>query len=235
MNRRTFIRLSLQAGALAAFQLTLGCNGGKSPSATVSLAPLPYAENALEPYMSARTLSFHYGQHHRAYVETTNRLVAGTALAGKPLAEIIARTRDRKESAAIFNNAAQVYNHEFFWQSMDPGGGGAPQGVVAEKINSAFGSHEQFGRAFSEAAGGWFGSGWIWLVADEGALKILCTANADTPADRDLTPLLTLDLWEHAYYLDYQNRRREYIEAFLEHLINWERAAELLGAGPQTA
>jgi len=229
------MRLSLQAGALAALQWTLGCNGGTSTSATVSLAPLPYAENALEPYLSARTLSFHYGQHHRAYVETTNRLVAGTALAGKPLADIIAKTRDRKESAAIFNNAAQVYNHEVFWNSMAPGGGGPPQGAVAEMINSAFGGYEQFGRAFAEAAGTWFGSGWIWLVADEGALKILCTANADTPAGRDLTPLLTLDLWEHAYYLDYQNRRREYIDAFLGHLINWKRAAELLDTGPKTA
>lgn len=236
MNRRDFIRMSLQAGALAALQMTAGCKFGGPPGpTTLTLAPLPYAENALEPHISARTVSFHYGRHQRDYVAAVNRIAAGTRLAGAPLEEIIARTRGREGEAALFNNAAQVYNHEFYWKGLTPGGGGAPQGILADMIKDSFGSHEGFRRRFTEAAGSWFGSGWIWLTAEKGALAIACSANAETPLGQGPVPLLTLDLWEHAYYLDRQNRRGEYIEAFLKHLVNWEHAAKLLAAGPKAA
>ena len=149
--------------------------------------------------------------------------------------EIIAKTRGEQKNTKLFDNAAQVYNHQLYWHSMAPGGGGAPQGVLADMITESFGSYEGFYRKFSEAAGSWFGSGWIWLVSRQGGPEnSSCSANADTPLGQGPVPLLTLDLWEHAYYLDYQNRRGEYVDTFLKHLINWEHAAGLLDAGPKT-
>jgi Fe-Mn family superoxide dismutase len=189
------------------------------------LPALPYAENALEPYYSAKTISFHHGKHHKAYVDNLNKLVAGTDLEGKSLEEIILASAGNPQRAGIFNNAAQIWNHTFFWHSMKPGGGGKPQGEVASKLEQAFGSYEKFTEQFKAAAVSRFGSGWAWLVADGGALKIVSTANADTPMTSRQTALLTVDVWEHAYYLDYQNRRPDFVQAFLDHLVSWDFVA----------
>jgi len=189
---------------------------------------LPYSAKALEPYMSARTLSFHHGRHHRAYVDACNRLIAGTDLADAPLETIIRRTAGAADRIAIFNNAAQAWNHAFFWRSMRPKGGGKPQGRLLELIEKSFGSYEAFREAFLDAATSQFGSGWAWLALDGDRLRVVKTSNADTPIIRGQTPLLVCDVWEHAYYLDYQNRRRDFVEAFLDHLANWEFAATQL-------
>lgn len=190
--------------------------------------PLPYPDNALEPWMSAKTISFHYGKHHKTYVDNCNNLIKGTALAGKSLEEIIKAVSGKADQAAIFNNSAQAWNHSFFWKSMKSNGGGAPTGVLAQKIAAAFGDLEGFKKQFSEAAMTQFGSGWAWLVIDGDALKIVKTGNADTPMARGLRTLLTIDVWEHAYYLDYQNRRKDFVQAFLDHLVNWDFAAQQL-------
>ncbi|MFB2881767.1 superoxide dismutase [Floridanema aerugineum] len=187
--------------------------------------PLPYADNALEPYMSANTFSFHYGKHHAAYVTNLNKLIEGTELADKPLEEIVV-TSFKEGKTPIFNNAGQVWNHNFFWQSMKPGGGGTPSGVLADKINADFGSFDKFKEEFKNAAATQFGSGWAWLVVDNGTLKVTKTPNAENPVVHGQTPLLTLDVWEHAYYLDYQNLRPKFIDTFLESLVNWDFAAE---------
>lgn len=197
-------------------------------SSAFTLPPLPYAQDALEPYISARTLSFHYGKHHQGYVNNLNKIVAGTKMASLPLAEIIHQTAGKPDQAGLFNNAAQVWNHTFFWQSMKPNGGGVPTGKLATRINATFGSFEAFKTAFSEAAMTQFGSGWAWLVQEGDALKIVKTANADTPLAHGQTPLLTCDVWEHAYYLDYQNGRKTFVQAFLNHLANWDFAATQL-------
>jgi len=185
------------------------------------LPPLPYAQDALEPYCSANTLSFHHGKHHQAYVSKLNELIEGTDDAGKSLEEII-----RSSSGGLFNQAAQVWNHTFFWNSMKPAGGGAPSGALADAIDSAFGSLDKFKEEFKAKGIGQFGSGWVWLVAEGDNLKVIGTANAETPITSGLTPILTCDVWEHAYYLDYQNRRPDFIQAFLDHLANWDFAAE---------
>jgi len=189
------------------------------------LPPLPYPEDALEPAYSARTVSFHYGKHHRTYVDTLNKLVAGTELESLPLEEVIARVTDKPEHQAVFNNATQVWNHTFFWDSMKPGGGGAPGGELGEKLAATFGSLESFVDQFKAAAAARFGSGWVWLVADNGELKITSTPNAEQPVAPGVTPLLVVDVWEHAYYLDYQNRRPDFVQAFFDKLVNWEFAA----------
>ena len=185
--------------------------------------PLPYPENALEPYISARTLSFHYEKHHQGYVNNLNKLVAGTPLAGRSLEEVVRETAGRPDKTAVFNNAAQVWNHDFFWQCMKKGGGGKPApGKLLRMIETSFGSFERFANAFRTAAASLFGSGYTWLVQEGDALKIVQTSNADTPIAHGQTPLLTCDVWEHSYYLDYQNRRPDFIGAFLDHLVNWE-------------
>ncbi|MCY3577766.1 MAG: superoxide dismutase [bacterium] len=190
------------------------------------LPPLPYSQSALEPYVSADTMSFHYGRHHAGYVANLNRLTADTQWEGAELEKVVLGAE-----GAIFNNAAQIWNHTFYWQSMSPDGGGAPSGPMREAIDAAFGSTDEFRRQFADAAVGLFGSGWTWLVADENGLAIMQTANADLPLLHDRRALLVVDVWEHAYYLDYQNARAAYVEAFLDHLINWEFAAENLAAG----
>ncbi|XWK87150.1 MAG: superoxide dismutase [Phormidium sp.] len=187
--------------------------------------PLPYADNALEPYMSANTFSFHYGKHHAAYVTNLNKLIEGTELANKPLEEIVV-TSFKEGKTPIFNNAGQVWNHNFFWQSMKPGGGGTPTGDLADKINADFGSFDKFKEEFKNAAATQFGSGWAWLVVDNGTLKVTKTPNAENPVVHGQTPLLTLDVWEHAYYLDYQNKRPDFIATYLDQLVNWDFAAE---------
>jgi superoxide dismutase, Fe-Mn family len=189
------------------------------------LPPLPYSENALEPYTSAKTISFHYGKHHKAYVDNLNKAVAGTDLEGKRLEEVILAVAGDSKRAGVFNNAAQIWNHTFFWSCMRPSGGGRPTGELAKRIDAAFGSYEKFAEQFKAAAVGRFGSGWGWLVSDGGALKIVSTSNADTPMVSKQKALLTVDVWEHAYYLDYQNRRPDFVQAFLDHLVNWEFVA----------
>ncbi len=189
------------------------------------LLPLPYDKSALEPHMSAKTLEFHYGKHHQAYVTNLNNLAQGTTLATKSLESIIRETAKDESAAGIFNNAAQVWNHTFFWNSMTPAGGGVPGGDLARHIDRDFGSVDKFKERFRQAAVGQFGSGWAWLVADKGELKIVRTANAMTPIVEGQIPLLTCDVWEHAYYLDYQNRRPDFVNAFLDQLVNWDFAA----------
>ena len=195
----------------------------------LELPALPYEQSALEPHISANTLSFHYGKHHQTYVTNLNNLVKDTDLAGQSLEEIIRATAGNPDQAGIFNNAAQVWNHTFYWNSMKPGGGGAPSGDLAAKIDASFGSYDAFAEAFSQAATTQFGSGWAWLVAEDDSLRVLKTGNAETPVSGSATPLLTIDVWEHAYYLDYQNLRPAYIKTFLESLANWDFAAANLG------
>lgn len=187
------------------------------------LPPLPYSRDALAPHISEETLNFHYGKHHQAYVNNLNKMIEGTELEGQPLEEIISAASKDSGKAGIFNNAAQVWNHTFYWHSMKPGGGGKPSGAVADKIIDDFGSYENFASEFKGAGGSQFGSGWAWLVLKDGKLGIRKTPNAETPlTEAGATPLLTMDVWEHAYYLDYQNSRPNYMDAFIENLINWE-------------
>ena len=189
------------------------------------LPALPYARNALEPHISAETLDYHHGKHHKAYVDKLNGLVEGTDLAGKSLEDIV-----KSSEGGIFNNAAQIWNHSFYWNGLSPHGGGAPGGAIAEAIDAAFGSFEAFRQAFTESAIGNFGSSWTWLVKKaDGSVAIVNTSNAATPlTDDGVTPLLTVDLWEHAYYIDYRNARPKYMEAFWA-LVNWEFVNQNLG------
>jgi Fe-Mn family superoxide dismutase len=193
-----------------------------------TLPPLPYAEDALAPVISSQTLSFHHGKHHKTYVETLNKLIAGTQFEGQPLEAIIAATAGKSSSTAIFNNAAQNWNHTFYWQCMKPKGGGKPQGAMAARIDAAFGSYDDFKKAFAEAADTQFGSGWAWLVVENDLLKVVKTGNAEVPFTKGQTPLLTIDVWEHAYYLDYENRRPDYVNAVIDKLLNWQFAADNL-------
>ena len=188
----------------------------------IQLPDLPYAKDDLAPVISANTLEFHYGKHHRAYVDNLNKLIAGTPFEKESLEAIIKKTAGDAAKAGIFNNAAQIWNHSFYWQCLKPGGGGAPTGAVAAKIAASWGSYDKFVEELKTAGITQFGSGWAWLVLDSGQLKIVKTANADTPIAHGLNPLLTLDVWEHAYYLDYQNRRPDYLTAVIDKLINWD-------------
>ncbi|PCI26688.1 MAG: superoxide dismutase [Fe] [SAR324 cluster bacterium] len=190
----------------------------------ITLPELPFAKDALAPHISENTLDFHYGKHHNAYVVNTNKLIEGTEFADADLETIV-----KKASGGLFNNAAQVWNHSFYWQCMKPNGGGVATGAIAEKIKATFGSYEKFTEEFKTAGMTQFGSGWAWLVLDAGELKIVKTANADTPLAHGQTPLLTVDVWEHAYYLDYQNRRPDYLSVFLDKLVNWEFVNACLG------
>lgn len=184
------------------------------------LPKLPFNEDALEPVISKETIEFHYGKHHQAYVDNLNKLIAGTEFEDMELEEII-----MKSGGGIFNNAAQVFNHTFYWNCLAPNGGGKPAGKLAEAIDEAFGSFEKFKELFSAKAVGTFGSGWAWLVKNqEGALEIVSTGNADNPLTKGQTPLLTCDVWEHAYYIDYRNARAKYVEAFWN-LLNWDFVA----------
>ncbi len=192
----------------------------------VTLPPLPYADDALDPHITAHTISFHYGKHHAAYVNNLNNLVADTELDNASLEEIIAAA----EPGGLYNNAAQVWNHTFYWNSMSPNGGGAPSGELAAAIDASFGSYEAFREKFTADAVGNFGSGWTWLVKDGAGVAIVKTDDADTPIKHGQTPLLTIDVWEHAYYLDYQNARPAYVAAFLDNLVNWEFASQNFSA-----
>jgi Fe-Mn family superoxide dismutase len=193
------------------------------------LPSLPYKDNALEPVISANTIGFHYGKHHKGYVDNLNKLIAETEFVGQTLEKIIAATAGKADKTAIFNNAAQIWNHSFYWNSLSPKGGGEPPAGLKQKIEASFGSLDACKKELATAATTQFGSGWGWLVLDGGKLKVVKTGNADTPLTTGVKPLLTIDVWEHAYYLDYQNRRADYINAVLDKLINWNFAAENLG------
>ena len=194
----------------------------------LALPALPYADNALAPTISANTISFHYGKHHKAYIDNLTKLVTGTVFADLPLEKIITTAEGVADKAAIFNNAAQTWNHTFFWNSLKPNGGGDPPAKLKEKIEASFGSVDACKKELSTAAMAQFGSGWAWLVLDGDKLKVIKTGNAETPLTTSNKPLLTIDVWEHAYYLDYQNRRADYVNAVLDKLINWDFAAENL-------
>ena len=194
-----------------------------------TLPPLPWADNALEPVISANTISFHYGKHHKTYVDNLNNLVKGTDYENAPLEKIINETAGKADKAGLFNNAAQIWNHTFYWNSLKGNGGGKPSGKVAQMIDAAFGSYDNFKKELSATTVSQFGSGWGWLVVDGGALKIVKTPNAEVPFTKGQKPLLTIDVWEHAYYLDHQNKRAAYVDAVIDKLLNWDFAAQNLG------
>jgi Fe-Mn family superoxide dismutase len=194
----------------------------------ITLPRLPYPYDALEPHISRTTLEVHHGKHHRAYVEKVKTLATQVRLADQPLERIIQQTAGQDRHRALFNNAAQAWNHAFYWRSLRPGGGGEPQGEIAERVKTDLGGYGSFVELLAAAATGQFGSGWAWLVLDGNKLKVTQTANADTPLAHGQTPLLTIDVWEHAYYLDYQNRRADYAAAVIAHLINWDFASRNL-------
>jgi superoxide dismutase, Fe-Mn family len=192
------------------------------------LPALPYDLSALEPHISARTLEFHHGKHHKSYIDTLNKLVQGSPFERASLEEIIRESAGKSDRTAIFNNAGQSWNHNFYWQSLSPSGGGTPKGEIADLIKKDLGGYEGFLEAFKAAGATQFGSGWAWLVVEKGKLAVTKSANADNPLALGQVPLLTMDVWEHAYYLDYQNRRPDHIKAFARHLINWSFANQNL-------
>jgi superoxide dismutase, Fe-Mn family len=202
-----------------------------TPSTPLTLPPLPYPENALEPVISAKTLSFHYGKHHKTYVETTNKLIVGTELADQPLEDIVTATAGKSDRLNIFHNAAQAWNHQFYWQSLTPKGGGSPPMALKHKLEESFGGVDACKKELSSSAVAQFGSGWAWLVLEGTRLKVVKTANADTPLTQGIRPLLAIDVWEHAYYLDYQNKRVDHVNAVIDKLLNWEFAARNLAQG----
>lgn len=195
----------------------------------INLPQLPYAKDALAPHISANTLDFHHGKHHKTYVDNLNKLIEGTDLSEKSLEEIIKTTAKDSSKLGIFNNAAQAWNHSFYWQCLKKAGGGIPNGPIGEKIKSVWGEYEKFAEELKNAGVTQFGSGWVWLVLEGDQLKITKTANADTPIVHNQKPLLTIDVWEHAYYIDYQNRRPDYLSAVIKNLINWDFVNANLG------
>ncbi len=194
-------------------------------TAPITLPPLPWPDNALAPVISANTLSFHYGKHHKTYVDNINKMISGTEFADMSLEKIVIATAGKADKAGIFNNAAQVWNHTFYWHSLRGNGGGEPPAVLKQKIEAAFESVDACKKELSAAAVSQFGSGWAWLVLDSNKVRIVKTANAETPLTHGVKPLLTIDVWEHAYYLDYQNKRADHVNAVLDKLVNWEFAA----------
>ncbi|MCB2147308.1 MAG: superoxide dismutase [Deltaproteobacteria bacterium] len=224
INRRQFLWTALAGSVAVAADISVFPQVSKA-SPPSALPPLPYAQNALEPYISAETMSYHYGKHHAAYVNNLNTLIKGTEFENESLEYIIMNA-----SGGIFNNAAQTWNHAFYWNSLKPKGGGAPAGVLAEAIRSDFGSVDEFKKSFSQKAATLFGSGWVWLVKDKNRkLTIESTGNAGNPLTAGLMPLLTCDVWEHAYYIDYRNARAKYIEAYWN-LVDWDFASINLAA-----
>lgn len=199
-----------------------------SQAAPFELPPLPWAQDALEPVISSRTIGLHYGKHHRTYVTKLNELVAGTRFAGMALERVITETAASDRDRKIFNNAAQAWNHTFFWDCLRPGGGGKPSGTLASRIDADLGGHDRFKLEFAKAAVDTFGSGWAWLAERNGKLAILSTSNADNPLTQGATPLLTIDVWEHAYYVDYENRRPDFVAAVIDKLLNWDFAQQQL-------
>ena len=195
----------------------------------LELPELPFAKNDLEPHMTANTLDFHHGKHHQAYVTKGNELLESSGITANSLEELVIAAAN--EGGALFNNVGQHYNHSFFWNSLSQSGGGAPDGEIAAKIDKDFGNFDSFKAEFVAAGAGQFGSGWVWLILDQGTLKIAKTANAETPLTQGKTPILVCDVWEHAYYLDYQNRRPDFLKAFIDNMANWQFANENLAKG----
>jgi len=191
-----------------------------------TLPPLPYADGALAPVISANTIGFHYGKHHKTYVDNLNNLVKGSAYEGATLEKIIADSAGKADQAGIFNNSAQIWNHTFYWNSLKPNGGGKPSGKLAAMIDSDLGGFDNFKKELAATTVSQFGSGWGWLVVEGGKLKIVKTGNAEVPFTKGQTPLLTIDVWEHAYYIDYRNLRPKFVETFLNNLANWDFAAK---------
>ena len=202
-------------------------------SSTFQLPALPWQENALEPVISGRTIGLHYGKHHATYVKKLNELVAGTRYAELPLEQVIAATAGNAETAKIFNNAAQTWNHTFFWDCLRPGGGGQPPRELARTLEQSFGDYSRFKEKFAQAAVDQFGSGWAWLVARGDKLEVISTSNAQTPIAMGATPILTIDVWEHAYYVDYENRRPDFVNAVIDKLLNWDFALQQLEKSQQ--
>ena len=239
LSRRDILRLAAAAGVSGTLSSApLGAGARKPVAAPAAsddwrfqLPPLPYADDALEPHIDARTMRIHHGKHHAAYTDNLNVAIEGTNLIGRSIEDILADLDAVPEGirTAVRNNGGGYANHNLFWQVMSPAGGGEPVGPLAAAINGEFGGFDQFKTAFSAGAAGVFGSGWAWLTVDRGRLSIVTTANQDSPLMRDQTPILGLDVWEHAYYLHYQNRRPDYIAAFFN-LINWDKVGELYAA-----
>lgn len=226
LNRRDFLIASAAGAATIAMGGLPRMAHGAEP---IILPALPYDPNALAPVISSNTIGFHYGKHHKGYVDNLNKLIAGTEYADLPLEKIITAVAGKADKAAIFNNAAQIWNHTFYWQSLKASGGGEPPASLKHKIEADFGSLEACKKELTGAATSQFGSGWAWLVLDGGKLKTMKTANAETPLTAGVKPLVTIDVWEHAYYLDYQNRRAEYVSAVIDKLLNWEVALKNMG------
>ena len=235
IDRRTALKTGAAAVAVAAGAVTLAKPyiaraQGDGP---IKVPALPYKDDALAPVISANTIGFHYGKHHMAYAAALNAALAGPAkdYAALSLEDIIKTARANPNRGAVFNAAAQVWNHTFYWNSLKPGGGGEPAGKLKDEIGKAFGDFAKFKEAFARAAVGQFGSGWGWLAWDEKAKKLViqATSNAETPLGTGMKPLLTIDVWEHAYYLDYQNRRPDYVNAVIDKLVNWEFAEKNMG------
>lgn len=210
---------------------TLAFTAQAEPLTKIERPLLPYSLEALAPYITENTLDFHYNKHHQGYVDTLNKLIAEKKIEASSLEEIILKSANDKSLTAVFNNAAQTWNHTFYWKSMKKQGGGQPSRVLLEKITHDFGSYAQFREAFIKAGTKVFGSGWVWLILDGDTLKIISTTNADLPLTQGKKALITCDVWEHAYYLDYQNRRKNYVEVFLDHLVNWDFAIENMNQG----
>ena len=236
-SRRTFITTGI--AAVAATALAKPAIAGKAapkptpgpppPAGPFSLMKLPYSDTALAPGITANVIQFHYGKHHKGYIDKTNELLkSAPELHGKTLEEIIKATYGKPDKVALYNNASQLWNHNFYWNSMKPRGGGVPGGDLGKRIVADFGSFDAFAKEWAANATGQFGSGWAWLVEDGGKMKVMKTGNADNPIALGKKPILTVDVWEHAYYLDYQNRRGDYVKALLDSLMNWDFAAQNL-------
>ena len=230
MKRRDFLA-SLTAVTVASTVAVKGFpNIITNRAVPFELPPLPYSDNALSPVISANTISFHYGKHHKGYVDNLNNIAKGTKYESLPLEDVVLKSAKSKADSAIFNNAAQIWNHNFYWNSMRPNGGGKPSGFLAQKIDESFGNFDNFKKQFADVTISQFGTGWGWLVADKkGKLSIVKTGDAEVPMTQKLKPLLTIDVWEHAYYLDYQIRRAAYVNAVIDKLLNWDFAAKNLG------
>ena len=229
LSRRRFLGGAVAAGVgtLVVANAAPAVAKGAMP---IQLPPLPYPDTALAPHISSNTLGFHYGKHHKAYVDNTNKLIEGTDLAGASLEDIVKASAGKPDKKGLFNNSAQVWNHTFYWKSLSPKGGGQPTGKLLDRIKSDFGDFAKFKDDLAKAAVTQFGSGWAWLVLEGGKLKIEQTPNAETPMTvAGKKPLLTIDVWEHAYYVDYRNKRPDYVTAVLDKLVNWEFAAQNLG------
>lgn len=228
-----FSRRDMLMGSVAMMAASSGARAQSGATAAAaapfSLPPLPWADNALAPVISANTIGFHYGKHHRTYLDNLNKAVTGSAMASQSLEQIIRSTYGKADQVGVYNNAAQTWNHTFYWNSLRPNGGGEPPAALKQRIEASFGSVENCRKELATAATSQFGSGWAWLVLDGQKLAVMKTGNADSPLIAGKKPLLTIDVWEHAYYLDYQNLRAGYVNAVLDKLINWGFAADNLG------